>query len=526
MVTLTKGDGGYTMHKLIIVDDEHFVRKGMLALIDWKAIDYRVVGEADNGEDALALILKEEPEVVFTDIRMPVFDGIELIKQVKKHANHQPKFVLISGYDDFQYAQQAVRLGVVDFILKPVNKKEIEETLNKLSREIYEERMEIQTNQAFINHRIFKRIILEQYDPTKEESGALLSSPEAKIRYVMIDVREQSTSTSIDEQIQHAITHFVGADRLFIHPIDREGYGLILEQAYLPKNDNELTWFFDHFKNMIETAIGHQVFIYIGNQAQGMAGIKQSYHVAKELKKHRYIREDDAPLLMNQDMMQRLNEKKELDPSLFSDVIEYVEENNAEKITTILHRLKEMIQQDGISVKQVQLLLFQIDQAIEHRFKKALDGGASTEPQFLDNMNDSYTLNDLIISLERFLIMRAKQLAALNKAKYNGEIYKVKRYIDRHFNENLTLKRLANQFYMNPVYLGQLFKKTYGIYFKDYLLQVRIEEAKRCLRQTDLKVYEVAEAVGFGSSDYFVTQFEKIVGNTPSKYRQKITVNK
>lgn len=514
------------MHKLIIVDDEHFVRKGMLALIDWKAIDYRVVGEADNGEDALALILKEEPEVVFTDIRMPVFDGIELIKQVKKHAKHQPKFVLISGYDDFQYAQQAVRLGVVDFILKPVNKKEIEETLNKLSREIYEERMEIQTNQAFINHRIFKRIILEHHEPTKEESSTLLSLPEAQLRYVMIDIREQSTSTSIDEQIQHAITHFVGADQLFIHPIDREGYGLILEQSYLPKNDNELTWFFDHFKNMIETVIGHEVFIYIGNKAKGMEGIKKSYHVANQLKAHRYIREDDAPLLMTKDIEQRLNEKNELDPRLFNDLIEHVEENSPEKITTTLHQLKVAIQQEGITIKQVQLFLYQIDQAIEQRFKKAMDSGTSTESPFLDNVNDSYTLSGLIKSLQQFLIIRAKQLAALNKAKYNGEIYKVKRYIDRHFDENLTLKRLANQFYMNPVYLGQLFKKTYGIYFKDYLLQVRIEEAKRCLRQTDLKVYEVAEAVGFGSSDYFVTQFEKIVGDTPSKYRQKITVNK
>ena len=514
------------MHKLVIVDDEHFVRKGMLALIDWKAVDYRVVGEADNGEDALSLILKEEPDVVFTDIRMPVFDGIELIKQVKQQAKHLPKFVLISGYDDFQYAQQAVRLGVVDFILKPVNKKEIEATLQKLSREIYEERMAIQTNQAFINHRLFQRVVLEGHPPNREETDVLLKEPESALRYVLIDVRSRTANTAIDEQIQHAITHFIGADDLFIHPIEREGYGLILEQQYLPKNDNELTWFFDHFKAMIESAIQHAVFIYVGVRGEGLDGIQASYQSARRLKKHRYMIEDDAPLLMTPSKEQLLMENRELDPSLFNELMEYVEENNHEQIKATVHRLKEAILNNYISVKHVQLFLYQMDQAIDQRFKKAMDKKASTEQAFLDQLTDEHTLLELVESLTDFLTTRAKQLAALNKAKYNGEIYKVKRYVDRHFDENLTLKRLANQFYMNPVYLGQLFKKTYGVYFKDYLLHVRIEKAKEHLRQTDLKVYEVAEAVGFGSSDYFVTQFEKIVGSTPSKYRQKIVVSK
>lgn len=514
------------MHKLVIVDDEHFVRKGMLALIDWKAVDYRVVGEADNGEDALSLILKEEPDVVFTDIRMPVFDGIELIKQVKQQAKYVPKFVLISGYDDFQYAQQAVRLGVVDFILKPVNKKEIEATLQKLSREIYEERMAIQTNQAFINHRLFQRVVLEGHPPSREESDALLTDPTSALRYVLIDVRSKTANTAIDEQIQHAITHFIGADDLFIHPIEREGYGLILEQRYLPKNNNELTWFFDHFKAMIESAIQHAVFIYVGVRGEGLAGVQVSYQSARRLKQHRYMIEDDAPLLMTASKEQLLTENRELDPSLFTELMEYVEENNPNKIKETIHQLKGAILDNYISVKHVQLFLYQMDQAIDQRFKKAMDKQASTEQAFLDQLSEEHTLLELVDTLTDFLMTRAKQLAALNKAKYNGEIYKVKRYVDRHFDENLTLKRLANQFYMNPVYLGQLFKKTYGVYFKDYLLHVRIEKAKEHLRQSDLKVYEVAEAIGFGSSDYFVTQFEKIVGSTPSKYRQKIVVNK
>ncbi len=133
------------MNRIVIVDDEQFVRKGIIALIDWKKINYQVVGEASNGEDALELILEEKPDVVLTDIRMPVFDGLKLIEKVKELAIKVPKFIIISGYNDFEYAQRAVRLGVTDFILKPIDKDELEKTFMDLTpiieREYLEERI-------------------------------------------------------------------------------------------------------------------------------------------------------------------------------------------------------------------------------------------------------------------------------------------------------------------------------------------------------------------------------------------------
>jgi len=121
-----------------------------------------------------------------------------------------------------------------------------------------------------------------------------------------------------------------------------------------------------------------------------------------------------------------------------------------------------------------------------------------------------------------FVLESAELILSLHSDNAKGVIHQVKKYIERHFGENITLKDIADDFYMNPVYLGQLFKKTYGIYFKDYILQVRINAAKKMLRQTDMRVYQVAESVGIGNADYFVTQFEKIVGMTPTQYRNKI----
>jgi len=124
--------------------------------------------------------------------------------------------------------------------------------------------------------------------------------------------------------------------------------------------------------------------------------------------------------------------------------------------------------------------------------------------------------------LSSFLLECASFVCKLRKEYAKGGIQKIKAYIEAHYNENISLKSIASVFYMNPVYLGQLFKKTYGLHFNEFLLQLRIGEAKKLLRQTDCRVYEIAEKVGFGSADYFVTRFEKLERMTPTEYRNKL----
>src|SRR5690606_25453685 len=118
--------GGISMglHSVVLVDDEVYTRKGLIKLIDWESCGFRITGEADNGEDALELIRTTNPDLVITDIRMPVLDGLGLIQQLIEEDEEPPVFVIISGYDDFSYAQQAVRYGVHDFILKPIDEVE------------------------------------------------------------------------------------------------------------------------------------------------------------------------------------------------------------------------------------------------------------------------------------------------------------------------------------------------------------------------------------------------------------------
>jgi len=122
-----------------------------------------------------------------------------------------------------------------------------------------------------------------------------------------------------------------------------------------------------------------------------------------------------------------------------------------------------------------------------------------------------------------FIEESQQSIAELRKEQQKGGIQKIKCYIEGNFSQNISLKSIAAQFYINPVYLGQLFKKTYGVYFNEFLLQLRVNEAKKLLRQScSMRIYEIAEKVGFSNSDYFVTQFEKIEHMTPTEYRNKL----
>ncbi|GAE91982.1 response regulator YesN [Gracilibacillus boraciitolerans JCM 21714] len=214
----------------------------------------------------------------------------------------------------------------------------------------------------------------------------------------------------------------------------------------------------------------------------------------------------------------------ELDQSYYDDMLDFMEENNQKKIEEHLAKMIETSTEMNFAKDALRTVVNRLNHKILKSIKE-VEGNEqeiSTIKEMLEWEEYSLTLNQLKGLWLQFIKEATLLLTRLNQNNMKGTIYRIKKYIHSHFDKPITLKSIANTFYMNPVYMGQLFKKTYGIYFKDYILNVRIEEAKKLLRKTDLKVYEIAEKVGFTNPDYFVTQFEKNVGTTPSQYRKKL----
>jgi two-component system response regulator YesN len=160
------------MFKVLLVDDEVYVRKGLLELIQWESLKFSIVGEANNGAEALDMMEQLEPDLVITDIRMPILDGLDLIRSVNEHAGLDSIFIIISGFHDFKYAQQALRYGVHDYILKPIDEEEMTATLRKLSYAMGRKRIATLTNDDLTTSAIMEALVQENLQAEDAEPYA------------------------------------------------------------------------------------------------------------------------------------------------------------------------------------------------------------------------------------------------------------------------------------------------------------------------------------------------------------------
>jgi two-component system, response regulator YesN len=517
------------MHKVILVDDENFFRKGLRSLIDWEACGFGVAGEATNGEDALALIDEVHPELVITDIRMPVLDGLELIKQVMQKGGYHPKFIIISGHSDFKYAQQAVRYGVHDFILKPIDQEEIEETLQSLSHTISDQKLVLERN-----IEIKKAVFLENliYGKVNEEDACAFSrelslSSAAEYYYLILEVNghPQSSEIQVKEKITSIIRDICDPQvGVFIQELEQGSYGLLIPSTYLCRFQMQISHFVKWIYGLLTSSMPQEVTFYIGPAVPKLYFLRDSFEAAKNAREYKYVYEDKNIILSKEIENNKSITYTELEDSYYHLLMEQIEENTTMAIMETIDKIFLQFASKKMAQVAVKASINRFVHAIL-KIIKNMEGELSNLKNFrimLQLQNYNLTLQQLRKQFLEFVLESKEMITTLRKQSADGEAHKIKQFVDSHYRENISLKSIAAKFFMNPVYLGQLFKKTYGIYFKDYLLQVRINEAKKLLRQSELKIYEIAERVGFNNTDYFVTMFGKFEKITPSEYRNKL----
>ncbi|GAA0136723.1 response regulator transcription factor [Paenibacillus sp. YSY-4.3] len=523
------------LHSVILVDDELFTRKGLIKLIDWGACGFQISGEADNGEDALELIRSARPDLVITDIRMPVLDGLGLIRQLIEEDEQPPVFVIISGYDDFSYAQQAVRYGVHDFILKPIDEGEFTEMLCRLSGRLREEREEKEREKRLENQAMIESIIRneaeEQFISTWEEQLNLTNGD--SLYYMLVELNDLHPWRQVEEeeelplhrfkeQVEQALQEIVGGEQpLYIYE-HRNRIGVIVPERLLKPFHNNIRSFAESLQTRIKVREG-RVFIYAGCPVQGLAGLRGAYESAKEALLYKYVHDHEG-IVVHSQTSECAVQYMPVDQELYHRLIEQIEEYRLEELGRSIKQMFQRFQGKRYAPEAVKMSIHQCVLGVVD-IVRGMEGDERT----LGSLDPVIGWHDLNLSLQElqrlfaaFAAESGQYISVLRKEQQKGGIHKIRAYIEEHYHENISLKSIAAKFYMNPVYLGQLFRKTYGVYFNDFLLQLRISEAKRLLRQTDMRIYEVADRVGFSNPDYFVTQFEKLEKLTPSEYRSQL----
>ncbi|MHA7966514.1 response regulator transcription factor [Paenibacillus sp. CAU 1782] len=519
------------MYTVIIVDDELFVRKGLRGLIDWSGNGYVVIDEADNGDDALDLIRDCKPDLVITDIRMPGMDGIELIQAASELAP-DVEFVIISGYNDFRYAQQAMRFGVTDYVLKPIDQEDIAQALAKLRDKLAEKKKRREASRLESGEKQIEALIRGELkeDGLSEWAKPWLEAGASVYNYALVELNvappwsrgELQSKNELREKIREAVraeAPAFGAPVLYEH---RKSYGFVVPDVYEKGGDENLRRFLQGVLQRIEAGTGVEVCIYAGHSVQSLEQLQASYASAKETVAYKFLKPGE-PVLLHADIAGTPLYYKHLSQEAQRGLTDAMERNDGEAIRQAIVIIIAEFQRERFSPEAIKTAIVQC--VLETgRLIRELQGdekGLRHMEVIISWHDHNITLNQLRTMLEDFSFEAAEMIGGLTRTSALGVISKVKQYMDDHFHENINLKSISAQFYMNAAYLGQLFKKTYDVYFNDYLLQLRIEEAKRLLRQSDLRVYEIASRVGFNKPDYFVTQFEKLENMPPTEYRNR-----
>ncbi|MFC4321566.1 response regulator transcription factor [Litchfieldia salsa] len=499
------------MRKVLIIDDEPIVREGLRNIISWSDYGYYICGVGNDGRDGLNKIRLLKPELVLIDIRMPGFTGIEIIQQIREEGIHC-KFIILSGYSSFTYAKESMKLGIVSYLLKPIDEEELISTIEKVTEEL--------TQEEKINSQLtlFKRI-------NEEQSLKKL-----------IEGRHHEVDASLLEVWQDDCFQVTS----LLNPINQTGYRWLMTELdtheetiktirkdervhllFINKAEIEVKTFIKHLiKNLVNYGNKDCTFL-LGSPVKGSEHISDSYQQIIQLKDVYFCHSNKS--FLTYDMLEQ-NESNDSLQEIESNICRFIEFNDLEKIEQALSQIETYYQRVCYSRDRVKAEVLDCTLSIFQYLQKHHSSSIFTSKEVLvDQILEHQNLQDLLKYIHKELVSVCQKI---NKNTSNRDTVQIiQDYVDQYYYEDLNLKLLADLFSYNSSYLGKKFKKQTGEYFHTYLDQVRIEKAKVALSKGEDKVYQISEHVGYCNIDYFHKKFKKYVGISPKEY-QKICLEK
>ncbi|WP_232282210.1 response regulator transcription factor [Paenibacillus sp. oral taxon 786] len=505
----------------MIIDDEPKQRLGLQTLIPWSDLGYEVVGTASSGKEALQSLEQDVPDLLVVDIRMPGMDGLQLLQEIRQRG-WKVHAVVLSGYADFEYARRAMQYGVEGYLLKPVNKQEMSALLEKLHARLVEQ--QAQQNKTYTREWLVYSLLSGSLDEKEDldKLSASLGLVWSKYQIVLLDF--SGIGSEEDERIvrfRERLNKICASDRNSVVLSMTSSIVLLLGRLHAGKFERER---FYREMYLLAEDLRDEMNMAAGEVVHSLSEIPMSFHTARSLLDRSFFYDRGQLLTPETPVCYSMVDQRGEIPAkedLAFRLSYYVEVGQTEMIRTLLDRIAARMVHQGEGEEEVRKRFFYLaSEAVRNVPVKVWDeagyegGGASL---FLANLSGARTFRELVDKVGDVLERLAR---CTNYCSRGNEIRRMLDYIDRHYEENLKLETLSEVFNYSSSYLGQLFKNETGEYFNAYLDKVRIEKAKQLLRQ-GMKVYEVAEQVGYANVNYFHHKFKKLVGHSPSSYQKK-----
>lgn len=522
------------MISVMIVDDEPFIREGLKVVINWEEHGFHIIAEASNGQEALHILEEKEIDLVITDIRMPIYDGLELIKLAKKKGYRRTKYVILSGHNDFEYAKKALTQNVSDYILKPIQKDELISTLKKVKEEILKEQLDEEAIKQLKNNQLRNSIEGLVGGLYSDASLCLIREYFGKLnslRYVLIRIEKKDNEKRSEDVRIHIKKLLMDSLELNLYyltetkKLNTNTYdvGVIICNRSRRITDTKIINII--FEQCIKD-LSYQYSLFVGIQVENIEELNESYKTAMRATVNQSMTNTKDQITYYDELRAKESTRRSVSYEKIERLSRYVKEHNADKIVPVIEDIYEELKEGLVEPELIQIniryILYNLVDASQNLLGKA------EQEELLEYLNDTM-LEDLSYcgDMEGFIhvvLDLSEYLYQLKNYSSSMILTKVVKEIDERYAENITLKDLGKKYFINSVYLGQIFKKEIGKSFKEYLNIIRIEKAADFLVETDERVYAIAEMVGYQKVDYFISKFVSIKGTTPHQYRLKVKV--
>lgn len=493
------------MYKALVVDDEPIILEGFDNLISWEEFGIEISAKAENGKAALQIVREEEIDLLITDIRMPEMSGLELLKTIRQEGK-SIKVIILSGYDDFQYVKEASKYGIENYLLKPIEENELEETLLHLTEKLENEQK--QQNRLQESYQLLRSNILYRWI-----TGAI-GEEELTMRAEFLDISLEKqwyqvcACHSVGELNNEHITYleqllgcfWTGEKPVVFITLHGELLFLFSWDGSKENVPDLETCFLKH-QSKISAKFQSDVFIAVGSMEEGWQGAVKSYQEAKKLLDYRMIMPANsvvsAPRL--KDGLPR--SVKHISWNKLDDLISSGEEEKACLfLEKIFSDLSVSATPENIRTLTCEILFY---------LSKDFSGNSEIfSEESLREILYTVDMQVLLVRLKKCVEQVIRWRNSIH-AEENPVVMAVMDYVHKHYHEELSLKILAQKYKVNAAYLGQLFKHEIGELFSAYLCRIRIENAKLLLRETSMKTNEISERTGFANTNYFSNTFKK-----------------
>jgi two-component system response regulator YesN len=523
--------------KVFFVEDEIVTREGIRDYVDWKAAGFEFCGEAPDGEMALPFLQSIKPHVLITDIKMPFMDGLQLCKIVREHMPGM-KIIILSGHDEFEYAQQAIKLGVTEYLLKPVTVEDLENVLHKIAVQLERERLEqeklqilldqIDENQAILRERLLLKLVVGAISPTEAiEKGQQFGLDLIARCYLVLILRtelgDRSEKFDYDEyqQVQRIVSGLVeNKPDTFLLRKDWEELVLLMKGSTPEYMEEERDMLLQSIKQEVSRTRYH-LTIGAGAPKMRMADIYQSF---VEALVSIQIATDQDKAVSNHPV-----DRAELLKVDQSAVENYLRGGKREDFDAFFNTYIQPLGDTALKSYLIKNYIFVDVVLATAKLVSELGGDIDTvvpELNSIETLLANIKTIDQLREQARLILVSALAFRDHQSSNsHRGTIQKAKDYIDHHYmDENLSLSEVVAWVNLSASHFSMVFSDGTNQTFKEYLTEIRINKAKELLRTTALRSAEISYQVGYRDPHYFSYVFRKNTGVTPSEFRSQIRV--